>query len=90
MLTVKDVIIRKPTEDEKNRCSQWPTWSHEPEIFDWVYTEKEICLLIKGKVTVSDKTSKVSFAAGDLVIFPEGLECTWDIQESVEKYYNFG
>jgi uncharacterized cupin superfamily protein len=27
---------------------------------------------------------------GDLVIFPAGLSCTWEIREDVEKHYDFG
>lgn len=90
MPTVKDVIVRKPSEEETATCQSWPIWTCEASIFDWVYTEKETCLLIEGKVTVTDGTSSVSFGAGDFVIFPEGLECNWNIQEAVKKYYNFG
>jgi uncharacterized cupin superfamily protein len=24
------------------------------------------------------------------VVFPEDLECTWQVEEPVKKYYNFG
>ena len=89
MPTVKDVIVRKPSEEEKSMCQSWPIWRCQPGAFDWVYTEKETCLLIEGKVTVSDGKSSVSFGAGDLVIFPQDLECNWHVQEAVKKYYNF-
>ena len=26
----------------------------------------------------------------NLVVFPEDLECTWQVTEPVKKYYNFG
>ncbi len=26
----------------------------------------------------------------EIVIFPEDLECTWNIHEAVTKHYNFG
>jgi hypothetical protein len=58
--------------------------------FDWAYTEKETCLLLEGKVTVTDGKNSVSFGPGDLVVFPEDLECTWHVTEAVKKYYNFG
>jgi len=90
MPTVKDVIVRKPTDEETTTCESWPTWQCDASTFDWVYTEKETCLLINGKVTVTDGTDSVSFGPGDLVIFPEGLECNWHVQEPVKKYYNFG
>jgi len=90
MPTIKNVIVRKPTEKEKNTCRNWPIWTCKPSTFDWVYTEKETCLIIEGKVTVSAGNDSVSFGPGELVIFPEGLECTWNVQQAVKKYYNFG
>ena len=90
MPTIKDVIVRKPTKQETAECSQWPIWECEPSMFDWVYTEKETCLIIEGEVTVSAGDDSVSFGPGDLVIFPEGLECNWNVSKAVKKYYNFG
>jgi uncharacterized cupin superfamily protein len=90
MPTVKDIIVKKPSEQESVTCQSWPIWRCDPSTFDWIYTEKETCLLIEGRVTVTDGTDSVSFGPGDLVIFPEGLECNWNVQEAVKKYYNFG
>jgi uncharacterized protein len=33
--------------------------------------------------------SVVEFGAGDLVAFPKGLSCTWDVVVGVDKHYNF-
>jgi len=90
MPTVKDVIVKKPSDEEIETCRAWPIWTCQPSTFDWSYTEKETCLLIKGKVTVTDGTDSVSFGPGDFVVFPEGLECTWQVNEAVKKHYNFG
>ncbi len=90
MPTVKDVIVRKPTQQESEICKNWPIWNCQPSTFDWAYTEKETCLILEGKVTVSDGKSSVSFGPGDLVIFPSDLECTWQVHEPVKKHYNFG
>ena len=90
MATVKDVIVKKPSDSETAACKAWPIWQCEPSKFDWVYTEKETCLVLEGKVTVTDGTDSVSFGPGDLVVFPEDLECTWNVQEPVRKHYNFG
>lgn len=90
MPSIKDVIVKKPSDEEAEACKVWPIWKCEPSTFDWAYTEKETCLLIEGKVTVSDGTNSVSFSAGDLVVFPVDLECTWNVQEAVTKHYNFG
>ncbi len=89
MPTVEEVIVRKPTEEESRTCKSWPLWRCEPSRFDWIYTEKETCLLIEGKVTVSDGNHSVSFGPGDLVIFPKDLACTWNVREAVVKHYNF-
>jgi len=31
----------------------------------------------------------MEIAAGDLVVFPKGMSCTWDVAEAVDKHYNF-
>ena len=90
MPTVKDVVVKKPSEQEAAVCKTWPIWEKEASKFDWSYTEKETCLLLAGQVTVSDAGDSVSFGPGDMVIFPQDLDCTWDIKEAVTKHYNFG
>jgi len=90
MPTIKDVIVKKPSEDETQTCKAWPIWKCQPSSFDWAYTEKETCLLLEGEVTVSDGNDSVSFGAGDLVVFPQDLECTWNVKQAVTKHYNFG
>ncbi len=90
MPSIEDVIVRKPNEQEENMCRQWPLWRCDVSTFDWAYTEKETCLIVEGKVTVSSGKGSVSFGPGDLVIFPEDLECTWQVIEPVTKHYNFG
>lgn len=90
MPTVKDIVVRKPTEEEANRCKAWPIWTCEPSTFDWSYTEKETCLILEGKVTITDSDGGVSFGPGDYVIFPQDLDCVWKVEEAVKKYYNFG
>ncbi len=71
--------------------SSWPIWGKEVSKFDWHYDDKETCYLLKGKVTVTAKDGQsVNFGAGDLVVFPKGLSCVWDIREAVKKHYKFG
>lgn len=89
MPTVKDIVVKKPSAEEAIECQSWPIWEKEVSSFDWQYTQKEICLLIEGKVTVSDETGSVSFAAGDLVVLPKDLDCKWDITEQIRKHYTF-
>ena len=91
MPTAKDVIVRKPTEVEIKQCQSWPIWACEKSAFDWDYTQTETCLILQGKVTVKDRpgSGAVSFGPGDLVIFPVGLKCIWQVLEPVKKHYNF-
>ena len=90
MPTVKDVVVRKPTESEEKRCRSWPIWTCEPSKFDWSYTEKETCLVLEGEVTVSDDNHTVRFGPGDLVTFPQDLDCVWNVEKAIRKHYSFG
>jgi uncharacterized protein len=69
----------------------WPIWTKEVSQFPWHYDDREICYLLEGAVTVTpDGGEPVSFGAGDLVTFPPGLSCTWNITAPVRKHYRFG
>jgi len=91
MLTVKDVIVKKPSEGEIAECKTWPIWSCQESVFDWDYTQTETCLILQGRVTVKDRPGQdsVSFGPGNLVIFPVGLKCIWQVAEPVKKHYKF-
>ena len=72
-------------------CRSWSTWGKEPSVFPWHYDEKETCLIIEGKVTVTPSGGEpVTISKGDLVVFPQGMSCTWNVQEAVRKHYRFG
>jgi uncharacterized cupin superfamily protein len=90
MLVKMSVEIRKPTKDEQKDAKNWPIWEKEPSIFPWEYDQTETCLIIEGKSKVKTKEGDVEFSAGDLVIFPKGLKCTWEIKERIKKYYKLG
>lgn len=69
---------------------QWAIWSKEPSTFPWSYECTETCYFIKGRVTVTPEGGDpVMMGAGDLVTFPSGMNCTWEIHEAVEKHYQF-
>ncbi|HEY9737801.1 MAG TPA: cupin domain-containing protein [Trichocoleus sp.] len=69
----------------------WPTWSKEPSQFPWVYDEAETCYLLSGDVTVTPEGGEpVTLGQGDLVTFPAGMRCTWEIRTAVHKHYRFG
>ncbi|MFH1338728.1 MAG: cupin domain-containing protein [Candidatus Omnitrophota bacterium] len=87
-----EIKIERPSEDKLKQIGvfSWPIWEKEVSRFDWHYDETEICYLLRGNVVVKTKGGKeVRFGAGDLVTFPKGLSCAWDIKEPVKKHYNF-
>lgn len=68
----------------------WPIWSKEVSNFPWTYDRQETCYILEGEVTVTpDGGEPVEIVAGDLVTFPKGMSCTWDIKEDIKKHYNF-
>ena len=84
-----NIIVRKPTEQEKVEMLKLPIWSCDVSTFDWHYDSEETFLLTEGEVTVSYDGGNVSFGEGDLVTFPEGLSCVWKVTKPVKKHYHF-
>jgi len=88
-----EIKVEKPVEAKLKEMdvSSWPIWQKEVSRFDWYYDDQETCYLLEGKAEVETKDgNKVSFGRGDLVTFPKGLNCIWDIKEPVKKHYKFG
>jgi uncharacterized cupin superfamily protein len=68
----------------------WPIWTKEVSEFPWQYDAQETCYLLEGAVTVTPESGEpVEIQKGDLVIFPKGMRCRWDIRKDVRKHYNF-
>jgi len=86
-------VISNPTEAQLNTLGvySWPIWTKEASTFPWTYDDKETCLFIEGEVIVTPKGGRpVEMGKGDLVTFPKGMSCTWEIRQDVKKHYNFG
>ncbi|NVM44213.1 MAG: cupin domain-containing protein [Candidatus Lokiarchaeota archaeon] len=83
-----------PSEEELDKLGvkSWGVWEKEKSIFDWSYSDTETCYILDGEVEVTDSITgeKLEFKKGDLVQFPKGLECVWNVKKPVRKYYNFG
>jgi len=84
------IQVRKPTESEKTEAAGWPIWTKEVSTFPWHYDEPETCYILEGEVTVKAGREETSFRAGDWVVFPQGLDCTWAVKKAVRKHYKFG
>jgi len=71
--------------------SSWGIWTKEISRFPWTYDEQEMCYFLEGDVTVTpDGSAPVRIGKGDLVTFPAGMSCTWDVHQPVRKHYKFG
>jgi uncharacterized cupin superfamily protein len=84
-----DITVKKPTEAEKKEMQGKPVWTCEVSEFDWRYDSEETCLVVEGAVTVEYAGGSVSFGAGDMVVFPQGLSCKWKVTAPVKKHYVF-
>ncbi|HEY3327751.1 MAG TPA: cupin domain-containing protein [Novimethylophilus sp.] len=71
--------------------TSWPTWSKEISVFPWTYSDQEVAYILEGEVTVTPNGGEpVSFGKGDLVTFPAGMSCTWNVRKPLRKHYQFG
>ena len=90
---MSDIIVsHTPSEDQLEALGvrNWPIWTKEESVFPWTYDSSETCLFLEGDVIVTPDGGKpVKMGKGDLVTFPEGMSCTWEIKKAVRKHYNF-
>ncbi|KAF7813321.1 RmlC-like jelly roll fold [Senna tora] len=67
-------------------------WEGGPSKIPWSFKSAETMYLLKGKVkvTVDGHGDDGSFeiGGGDLVVFPKGMDITWEVIEAVKKHYN--
>lgn len=68
-------------------------WGCCPGKYQLKFDAEETCYLLKGKVKAHPKGGSssefVEFGAGDLVVIPKGLSCTWDVSVAIDKHYKF-
>jgi hypothetical protein len=85
-------VERNPTQERLTALGveSWPIWSKEISTFPWTYDSTETCYFLEGEVIVTpDGGEPVQIGKGDLVTFPVGMACTWDIRRPVKKHYQF-
>ena len=79
-----------PAQLESLQVHTWSPWECEPSTFDWTYDAEETAYILKGEVTVTcPDGQQVDLGPGDLVRFPQGLSCTWNVREKIRKVYRF-
>ena len=88
-----EIKVEKPdaAKLEALGVKSWSTWSKEVSTFPWSYNSQEIAYILEGEVTVTPKNggAPVSFGVGDLVTFPAGLSCIWEVKKALRKHYLF-
>jgi len=86
-------LERQPSQErlDELKVSSWSIWMKEASEFPWTYDEPETCYFLEGDVVVTpDGGEPVEMGKGDLVTFPAGMSCTWNIRSDVKKHYQFG
>ena len=91
-MTDFDILLeRKPAPAKLDVIGvyDWPIWRKEVSEFPWQYDRQETCYVLRGRFVVTPEGGEPQeFRRGDLITFPAGLRCTWQILEDVEKHYD--
>ena len=85
-------IEHQPTPEKLEQLGvyNWAIWTKEISKFLWTYDSQETCYFLDGYVIVTpDDGESVEMGKGDLVTFPAGMSCTWEIRSDVRKHYSF-
>lgn len=69
--------------------AKWPTWSKENSVFPWFFHEQEIAWILEGECVITPEGgAPVIFGKGDLVTFPAGMKCSWEVRQPLHKHYH--
>jgi len=85
------IKISRPdrAEIERMGVGSWETWGCEVSTFDWGYDATETCYILEGEVKVKTDQEEVRIKPGDLVTFPQGLKCVWEVTAPIRKHFRF-
>lgn len=90
--TTEIQIERQPNQERLNQLgiNSWPIWTKEVSEFPWTYDSAETCYFLEGDVLVTPVSEQpVQVGKGDLVTFPAGMSCIWQVRKAVRKHYRF-
>jgi len=85
------IKVERPEKAKLDRMGleKWSPWQCDVSVFNWEYDAEEVCYILEGKVKVKTSSEEVEINKGDLVTFPRGLKCTWNVLEKINKVYMF-
>ena len=89
---MSQIKVEKPSPERLDSLGtdKWSSWECDPSVFDWQYESNESAYILEGKVKVTTADGEeVEITKGDLVYFPKGLKCKWNVLEKIRKVYNF-
>ena len=67
----------------------WSRWECKPSTFEWYYEEEEVAYVFEGDVIVTANGEETHIGPNMLVVFPKGLHCVWQVNETIKKVYRF-
>ena len=63
-------------------------WASEPGRAEVHYQKDELCVIISGKVRLTDATGHAeTYGAGDTFLIPAGFKGLWETVEPTRKFY---
>ena len=70
--------------------ANWDIWEKEVSEFSIDFDETETAFVLEGEILVTPEGgAPVRILPGDLVIFPEGLNSTWQVIKPLRKQYSY-
>lgn len=73
------------TDDGRNYSG---VWECTPGKFEVRYLWDETIYVLEGRVTIEEENGTTrEFKTGDIVHFPNGLNCIWIVHETIRKTY---
>ncbi|MEW6103940.1 MAG: cupin domain-containing protein [bacterium] len=86
-----EIKVEKPTNERLKELgvSNWGKWECPVSRFNWEYDCDERCYILEGEVNIETKEGNTKIEKGDVVLFPKGLKCTWDVKKEIKKVYRF-
>lgn len=89
---MSEIIVENNPEQARLEAlgvSKWPTWQKEVSVFPWTFPEQEIAYILEGECIITPEGgTAVHFGKGDLVTFPAGMRCSWEVTQPLHKHYH--